>query len=66
MNTKENPVPRANAGRVNSKTERTQNRASANDWEADLAAVWFSARLPVPSAVARVLAALASLGRVFQ
>jgi hypothetical protein len=39
MNTKERPAPRANAGdRDNSEADRTQNKASANDWEAEAAA----------------------------
>jgi hypothetical protein len=67
MSRNKNPAPRANAGsRANSKSERTQNRASASVCEADTAAVWFSARLATPSAFARVLAALASLGRALQ
>jgi len=67
MKANECPDPRWRAGsRANSKTERAQNRPSPTNLEADPAAVWFAARIPVPSALARVLAALASLARAFQ
>jgi hypothetical protein len=59
-----NPVPRANAGsRANSKIERDQDRPSAADLEAAAAASWLAERFPMPAALARALAALATLGR---
>ena len=62
MTTKENPAPRANAGsRANSKVQQTQTSASAVDWEADPATIWFARRFPMSTMLARVLAALASL-----
>ena len=67
MSTNENPAPRANAGnRANSKVEQHQIIASPVDWKADAAAGWLASHLAVPEALARVLAALASLGRAFQ
>jgi hypothetical protein len=67
MTTKNIPAPRANAGsRANSKVQQHQIIASAVDWEADPAAIWFARRFPMPARLARVLAALASLGRAFQ
>ena len=67
MNMNKNPAPRANAGsRTNSKVQQQQIIASAVDWEADPAAIWFARRFPMPARLARVLAALASLGRAFQ
>jgi hypothetical protein len=67
MKANESPDPRWRAGsRANSKTERAQNRPSPTNLEADAAAVWFAARIPVPSAPARILAALAGLARAFQ
>jgi hypothetical protein len=67
MTTEKSPAPRANAGsRANSKVQQHQTIASAVDWEADSAAVWFARRFPMPTMLARVLAALASLGRAFQ
>jgi hypothetical protein len=68
MSTNENPAPRANAGnRANSKVEQTHASASAVDWEADAVAIWFARHFPMmPATLARVLAALASLGRAFQ
>jgi hypothetical protein len=41
-------------------------KSPAGDWETDAAAIWFALRLRVPATVARVLSALASLGRAFQ
>jgi hypothetical protein len=62
MTANENPAPRANAGsRANSKIERGQNRPSPTNLEAAAAAI--AARLSIPSALARVLARLACLGR---
>jgi hypothetical protein len=67
MSTNENPAPRANAGnRANSKTEQGHNRPSGIDWEADAAAVWLARCFPMPAALARLVAALASLGRAFR
>ena len=68
MTTNKNPAPRANAGiRANSQVQQTQTSASAVDWEADPAAIWFARQFPMmPAMLARVLAALASLGRAFQ
>ena len=63
MNTNENPAPPTSRSRANSKTKRKRHRV-ALDWEAHWAAVWFARLFPVPP-VARVLAALASLGRAF-
>jgi hypothetical protein len=60
MTRKENPAPRGNAGnRANPKVGQGHIRASAVDWEADPAAIWFARRFPM--ILARVLAALASL-----
>ena len=62
-----NLAPRANAGsRANSKAEQDHIRASAVDWEADPVAIWFARRFPMPARLARVLPALASLGRAFR
>jgi hypothetical protein len=66
MTTEKSPVPRANADRANSKVQQHQTNASAVDWEADAAAIWFARHFPMPATLARVLAALASLGRAFQ
>jgi hypothetical protein len=67
MKTNENPAPRWRAeSRANSKTERGQNNPSPTKLEVDAAAIWFASRLSVPSAFARVLAALASLARALQ
>ena len=67
MKTKENPAPRGNAGnRANPKVGQGHIRASAVDWEADPAAIWFARRFPMPTVLARVLAALASFGRALQ
>ena len=55
MTRKENPAPRGNAGnRANPKVGQGQIRASAVDWEVAL-----------PTVLARLLPALASLGRAF-
>ena len=63
----ENPAPRANAGsRANSDIERNRNNSFALDWEADTAVGWLARRITMPAALARVLAALASLGGAFQ
>jgi len=59
MKTKENPASRSNA-------ERAQNMPLPIDWDADAAAGWLARRFSMPKAPARVLAALASLGRAFQ
>jgi hypothetical protein len=67
MNMNKNPAPRANAGsRANSKVQQHQIIASPVDWKADAAAGWLARHLAVPEALARVLVALASLGRAFQ
>jgi hypothetical protein len=67
MRANENPAPRANAGsRANFKSEQKQNKASAGDWEAEVVAVWLARRFSMPSALARVVAALACFGRVLQ
>ena len=67
MTTKENPAPRANAGsRANSKVEQQKIIAPSVDWEAAPAAIWFARRFPMPTVLARVLAALASFGRALQ
>lgn len=67
MTRKENPAPRGNAGnRANPKVGQGQIRASAVDWEADPAAIWFARRFALPTVLARLLAALASLGRALQ
>jgi hypothetical protein len=59
MNKNKNPAPRANAGnRANSKVEQHQ--------KADAGAGWLARHLAVPEALARVLVALASLGRAFR
>ena len=66
MTTEKNPAPRANVGsRANFKVEHHQTIASSVDWEADPAAIWFARRFALPTMLARVLAALASLGRAF-
>jgi hypothetical protein len=66
MNKNKNPAPRANAGnRANSKVEQQQIIASSVDWEADPAAIWFARWFALPTVLARLLAALASLGRAF-
>ena len=68
MNMNKSPTPRANAGiRANSQVQQTQTSASAIDWEADAVAIWLARHFPMmPATLARVLAALASLGRAFQ
>jgi hypothetical protein len=67
MTGQNNPAPRANAGsRADSKTERNNDKRSAIDLNADAAAVWLAARFPMPAALARVLATLASFGRAFR
>jgi hypothetical protein len=67
MKANENPAPRANAGsRGHSNFKRNHNKAFALDWEAEAAAVWLAARFPMPAALARVLATLASFGRAFR
>jgi hypothetical protein len=54
MTTKENPAPRANAGnRANSKAQQHQIIASAVDWEADPATIWFARRFPMSMMLAR-------------
>jgi hypothetical protein len=67
MNMSKRQAPRANAGsRANSKAQQHQIIASAVDWEPDPATIWFARRFPMSTMLARVLAALASLGRAFQ
>jgi len=66
MKRNESPAPRANAeSRAAFNEERRQNKASSGDWEAEAAAAWFAVRLSIPSALARVLGALACLARAF-
>jgi hypothetical protein len=63
MNMSKSQAPRANAGgRVNFKVEQHQHRPS----KADPASIWFARRFPMSTMLARVLAALASLGRALQ
>ena len=67
MTTKGSPAPRPNSEDLaNSKAQQRQTIASFVDWEADPAAIWFARRFLMPTMLARVLAALASLGRAFQ
>ena len=67
MNGNESPAPRANVGsRANSKSEQKENKASVGDWEAEVVAVWLSWRFSTRSALARVIVALLSFGRVLQ
>jgi hypothetical protein len=67
MTTNKKPGPRANAGnRANPKVGQGHIRASAVDWEADPAAIWFARWFALPTVLARLLAALASLGRALQ
>jgi hypothetical protein len=67
MKSTENPAPRANAGsRANSNFKCNHDKAFPLDWEAEAAVVWLAARFPMPAALARVLATLASLGRAFR
>ena len=67
MNMSKSQAPRANAGgRVNSKAQQQQIIAASVDWEADPAAIWFARRFALPTVLARLLAALASLGRALQ
>jgi hypothetical protein len=67
MNMNKSPTPRASAGsRANSKAHQRPIIASAVDGEADPATIWFARRFPLSTMLARVLAALASLGRAFQ
>ena len=65
MTTNEKRPPRVNAGsRANSKVEQQQIIASSVDWD-DPAAIWFARWFALPTVLARLLAALASLGRAF-
>jgi hypothetical protein len=67
MMTENSPAPRANAGsRANSKAQQHQIIVSAVDRVADPAAISFARQFPMPAMLARLLAALASLGRAFQ
>ena len=67
MSPNESPAPRGNAeGRANRKTERADNRRYVSDWEADAVALWLTRRFAMPAALARILAALASLARAFR
>ena len=67
MTTNEKRPPRVNArSRANSKVEQQQIIASSVDWEADPAAIWFARWFALPTVLARLLAALASLGRALQ
>jgi hypothetical protein len=52
--------------RSSSRTELTQDTSAASDLEGDAATVWLGAWLPLPVACARLLAALASIGRAFR
>jgi hypothetical protein len=62
MKAKDSPAPRANAGsRADFKAEQKQNNASAPDWEADAAAVWFARLWHMPTPLAHALAAPASV-----
>ena len=66
MTRKENPAPRWRAGnRANSKVEQQHIIASSVDWEADPAAIWFARWFALPTVLASLLPALASLGRAF-
>ena len=66
MTTNEKRPPHVNAGsRANSKVQQQQIIASSVDWEADPAAIWFARWFALPTVLARLLAALASLGRAF-
>jgi hypothetical protein len=67
MTAQKNPAPRANAGsRAHSNFKPKHHKAFALDWEAEAAAVWLAARFPMPAALARFLATLASFGRTFR
>jgi hypothetical protein len=67
MTTEKSPTPRANAeSRAKSKVQQHQTIVPAVNWEADPAAIWFARRFALPTALARLLAALASLGRALQ
>jgi hypothetical protein len=64
MTISECPAPRANAGnRANFDAGRERNKAPAGDWEDDAAAVWLAEHFHTPAVLARVLAALAGIGR---
>jgi hypothetical protein len=66
MTRKENPAPRGNAGnRANPKVGQGHIRASAVDWEADPATIGLRGGFALPTVLARLLPALASLGRAF-
>jgi hypothetical protein len=66
MNMNKSPTPRANAeSRASFKVEHHQIIAASVDWEADPAAIWFARWFALPTVLARLLAALASLGRAF-
>jgi hypothetical protein len=66
MTTTKNPAPRWRAGnQAYSKVEQQQIIASSVDWEADPAAIWFARWFALPTVLARLLPALASLGRAF-
>jgi hypothetical protein len=63
MRTNENISPCANAGNwADFKAERKKKKASAR---ADAAAFWLAECFSMPAALARILTALASLGRAF-
>jgi hypothetical protein len=67
MNMSKSPAPRANAGSwANSKAQQQQIIAASVDREADPAALWFARWFALPTVLARLLAALASLGRALQ
>jgi hypothetical protein len=67
MTAQKNPAPRANAGsRAHSNFKRNHHKAFALNWKAEAAAVWLAARFPMPAALGRVLATLASFGRAFR
>ena len=61
------PAPHANAeSPAKSKLQQHQSIISAVDREADPAAIWFARRFALPTALARLLATLASRGRALQ
>ena len=66
MKTIESPAPRANAkGRVDLNAEREHNTSSSVDGEVDASTALSTPAIPLPEALARVLAVLTGLGRTF-
>lgn len=64
MTTKKGPTPRANAEhRAKLICCKCDNKASEADWEAEATATWIAAAIPLALPPARLLAALAHLGR---